>query len=82
MTCVARIPSPMGELTLASDGEALTGLWMSEQKYFAATLPADVRERGDLPLFLRAEDWPRCGPQEVLSGRRCGSFSPRSPTGK
>lgn len=59
MTCVTRISSPMGELTLASDGEALTGLWMSEQKYFAATLPADVRERGDLPLFLRAEDWLR-----------------------
>ena len=29
--------SPVGELTLASDGTALTGLWLEGQKYFGGT---------------------------------------------
>lgn len=57
MTCVTRISSPLGELTLASDGEALTGLWLPEQKYFAATLSQNAQERGDLPIFLQVERW-------------------------
>ena len=36
------IPSPIGELTLASDGENLTGLWLAGQKYFGAGLPPQV----------------------------------------
>ena len=32
--------SPLGGITLASDGEYLTGLWFDGQKYFADTLPA------------------------------------------
>ena len=28
------IPSPVGLLTLASDGQALAGLWLEGQKYF------------------------------------------------
>ena len=30
--------SPVGELTLASDGTSLTGLWLAGQKYFGSTL--------------------------------------------
>ena len=30
--------SPLGSITMASDGEALTGLWFAGQKYFASTL--------------------------------------------
>lgn len=30
--------SPLGGITLASDGEALTGLWFDGQKYFGSTL--------------------------------------------
>ena len=32
--------SPLGGITLASDGEYLTGLWFDGQKYFADTLHA------------------------------------------
>lgn len=32
--------SPLGEITLSCDGEAITGLWFDGQKYFGATLPA------------------------------------------
>ena len=38
MTAVYALPSPLGTLTLAADGDALTGLWMEGQKYFRAQL--------------------------------------------
>ncbi len=50
-------PSPLGGLTLASDGEALTGLWLPGQKYFGATLKNDAVERADLPVFAQARAW-------------------------
>ena len=37
--------SPLGEITLASDGDHLTGLWFDGQKYFATTLSAEHQER-------------------------------------
>lgn len=36
MTYTHHYDSPLGEITMASDGEALTGLWFDGQKYFAA----------------------------------------------
>ena len=51
--------SPLGELTLASDGGRLIGLWLQGQKYFAATLDADVRLRDDLKVFCAAREWLR-----------------------
>lgn len=33
MTYLSLYPSPLGEMTMASDGSALTGLWFSGQKY-------------------------------------------------
>ncbi len=33
--------SPLGKITLACDGKAITGLWFDGQKYFGATLPAE-----------------------------------------
>ena len=50
-------PSPLGGLTLAIDGEALTGLWLPGQKYFGATLKNDAEERADLPVFAQARAW-------------------------
>jgi len=48
--------SPLGRLTLASDGEALTGLWFDGQKYYAATL-APIHEEKELPVFAEADRW-------------------------
>lgn len=48
--------SPMGRLTLVSDGEHLTGLWMEGQKYFAATAKDGMEEK-DLPVFAAAKKW-------------------------
>ena len=46
-------PSPLGRLTLGSDGENLTGLWLPEQKHF----PAAPMERRDLAVFAQAAAW-------------------------
>ncbi len=48
--------SPLGGITLASDGEALTGLWFDGQKYFAATLDEDHEEKG-IPVFEQVKGW-------------------------
>lgn len=39
MISVCRYDSPLGEITLAGEGEALTGLWFDGQKYFPQGLP-------------------------------------------
>lgn len=48
--------SPLGCITLASDGEALTGLWFDVQKYFADTLSPTYEQRA-LPVFTLAAKW-------------------------
>ena len=48
--------SPLGRLTIAGEGEAVTGLWLPEQKYFAATL-GPCGEDADLPVFQAARRW-------------------------
>lgn len=49
-------PSPLGELTLASDGSALTGLWIKGQKYFGSGVES-WEEKGDIPVFDEASRW-------------------------
>ncbi len=48
--------SPVGRLTLASDGENITGLWMENQKYFGATLD-DVARQSELAVFDAVAAW-------------------------
>ena len=59
MDYIHRYASPLGGITLASDGSALTGLWFDGQKYFAAALSPD-REEKMLPVFAEAERWLNC----------------------
>ena len=47
-------PSPVGQMLLSSDGEALTGLWFDGQKYFPARA---MEEKDALPLFGAVRDW-------------------------
>ena len=56
MDCTAYYASPLGEILLASDGEALTGLWFAGQKYYAAGLDAAHAER-ELPIFDATARW-------------------------
>ena len=48
--------SPLGSITMASDGKALTGLWFDGQKHFADTLLPEHQERL-LPVFGDACRW-------------------------
>ena len=48
--------SPLGGITLASDGDALIGLWFDGQKYFADALEAEHKEK-PLPVFEQADRW-------------------------
>ena len=49
--------SPIGRLLLASDGKNLTGLWIEKQKYYADTVPDDIQEQADLPIFIKTREW-------------------------
>ena len=48
--------SPLGPMTMASDGRCLTGLWFDGQKYFP-DLTAGAYEWRDLPLFGDVRLW-------------------------
>ena len=51
--------SPLGGITMASDGEALTGLWFDGQKYFGQSLSGrrscrySAGQRSGLPSIFR-----------------------------
>lgn len=51
-----RYESPLGGITLGSDGEALTGLWFNGQKYFADMMKGTGKEKC-LPVFAEACVW-------------------------
>lgn len=48
--------SPLGQITLASDGQNLTGLWFDGQVYFASTLNGSCIMK-DLPVFRQTILW-------------------------
>lgn len=56
MTYIDRYHSPLGDITLASNGEALTGLWFEGQKYFGDTLSSKQEEK-ELPVFEESKRW-------------------------
>ena len=56
MQYIDKYHSPLGNITIASNGECLTGLWFDGQKYFADTLSAEHEEK-ILPVFEQTEQW-------------------------
>ena len=48
--------SPLGSITLASDGKSLTGLWFDGQKYFPYKLISESIET-ELPIFTQTCNW-------------------------
>ena len=49
--------SPLGEMLIVSDGEAICGLWFYTQKYFKSTIDDDLIEKPDLDIFKKATLW-------------------------
>ena len=56
MDSIWHYDSPLGGVTLASDGTALTGLWFDGQRFFGQGLPGPCAER-PLPVFDEAARW-------------------------
>ncbi|MDD6858037.1 methylated-DNA--[protein]-cysteine S-methyltransferase [Lachnospiraceae bacterium HCP1S3_C3] len=56
MTYTYHYNSPLGGITMASDGTALTGLWFDGQKYFADTVLEEHIEKS-LPIFDDVSKW-------------------------
>ena len=56
MKYIRRCASPLGGITLASDGAALTGLWFDGQRFFGRGLSGAPEERA-LPVFDEAARW-------------------------
>ena len=63
--------SPLGGITLAGEGDALTGLWIDGQTHFASTLGAQSEERW-LPVFDDACRW-----LDVYFSGRIPDFTPK-----
>ena len=56
MNYLSHYSSPLGPMTLTSDGEALTGVWFDEKNRFANALANDTVEQ-DLPIFTETGRW-------------------------
>ena len=56
MDFVHHYKSPLGWVTIASDGTALVGLWFDEQRFSADSLSPDHEEE-PLPVFAQANRW-------------------------
>ena len=49
--------SPLGLMTLASNGQHLTGLWLANQAHFAETLADDAVTNDTLQVFIDTKNW-------------------------
>lgn len=56
MEYIYRYDSPLGIITMAGENDALTGLWMEGQKYFASSLKSQPEEKL-LPVFKDTINW-------------------------
>lgn len=55
MDYICTYSSPLGKMLIASDGEALTGIWFEGQKYYASTL--SKYKEASLPIFDKVRVW-------------------------
>lgn len=62
--------SPLGGITLASDGDALIGLWFDGQRHFGNCLSQE-REQKQLPIFDDAAKW-----LDVYFSKKAPDFTP------
>lgn len=56
MDYIHKYASPLGNITLASEGVCLTGLWFDGQKYDRSTIKGPCEEK-ELPIFSETCKW-------------------------
>lgn len=78
MLYLTRCDSPLGPLTLASDGEALCGLWLEGQRHFMAGVTGETAPGDGLPVFVRTQTWLA---RYFAGGRPAACDLPLSPEG-
>ena len=50
--------SPLGELTIASDTDNITGVWLEGQKYFEASIKNNtILKNNNLKVFIQTKEW-------------------------
>lgn len=49
--------SPIGQLTVASDGEAIVGLWLDGQKYYCEGIALPMADGADIAVLGEARVW-------------------------
>ena len=57
MLYFTELDSPIGKLTVVSDGEFVNGLYIEGQKLFLDTLTESPRRDDSLPIFDTVRDW-------------------------
>ena len=57
MDYITHYNSPFGGITLACNGEALTGLWFDGQRYWGSTLTTHHEDNKDIPVFEQTRRW-------------------------
>ena len=70
MNYIHHYKSPVGGITLAGNGEALTGLWFDGQKYYPEDLNNNYRHL-ELPVFKQAVKW-----LDIYFSGACPDFTP------
>ena len=76
MEYVHKIKSPVGVLTVSSDGDNVTGLWIEGQKYFARTLGKNATEK-NISIFEDVRRWL----DAYFSGKKPDFTPPLMPAG-
>lgn len=57
MKYISKYSSPIGEITMAGDGECLTGLWFDRQKFFGSNHKMDDFAEKELSVFENVKKW-------------------------
>lgn len=70
---ICTMSSPLGTITLASDGEFLTGLWLEGQRHFVCPSATDA----ELPIFVETKRWL----SDYFQGKNPGPTPPLAPKG-
>lgn len=76
MTYYDQIESPVGLLTVVSDGTSVTRLWIEGQKY-SETEMREISKNPDLAVFKQVKEWMDC----YFSGKDPGFLPPMAPAG-
>lgn len=71
MDCIHPYDSPLGQITVASDGEAIVGLWFDGQRHDRDVLQKAYKEAA-LPIFGEADRW-----LDVYFSGRAPNFTPK-----